>query len=160
MSNQSQLSGRDSQKNPTMAERQPFKAVLEHDYNTLFGLGLQALYELRSRPTRGSPMRSSRRLRADGSRRRNIPRLANEAVSIVCVYPSRVSSSSPASSHARTASRPTSCRRGADPLIARLVEDAYGRPEGARASASSVTTLRFDAGGDRASGLESSQLDR
>jgi hypothetical protein len=29
-----------------MAERQPFKAVLEHDYNTLFGLGLQALYEL------------------------------------------------------------------------------------------------------------------
>jgi phosphoserine phosphatase len=33
-------------KDPTMAERQPFKAVLEHDYNTLFGLGLQALYEL------------------------------------------------------------------------------------------------------------------
>jgi haloacid dehalogenase-like hydrolase len=31
---------------PTMAERQPFKAVLEQDYNTLFGLGLQALYEL------------------------------------------------------------------------------------------------------------------
>ena len=31
---------------PTLAERQPFKAVLEHDYNTLFGLGLQALYEL------------------------------------------------------------------------------------------------------------------
>lgn len=35
-----------SAKDPTMAERQPFKAVLEHDYNTLFGLGLQALYEL------------------------------------------------------------------------------------------------------------------
>jgi phosphoserine phosphatase len=33
-------------KDPTLAERQPFKAVLEHDYNTLFGLGLQALYEL------------------------------------------------------------------------------------------------------------------
>ena len=31
---------------PALAERQPFKAVLEHDYNTLFGLGLQALYEL------------------------------------------------------------------------------------------------------------------
>jgi hypothetical protein len=31
---------------PAMAERQPFKAVLGHDYNTLFGLGLQALYEL------------------------------------------------------------------------------------------------------------------
>jgi phosphoglycolate phosphatase-like HAD superfamily hydrolase len=30
-------------KDSTMAERQPFKAVLEHDYNTLFGLGLQAL---------------------------------------------------------------------------------------------------------------------
>jgi hypothetical protein len=27
-------------KDTTMAERQPFKAVLEHDYNTLFGLGL------------------------------------------------------------------------------------------------------------------------
>jgi hypothetical protein len=35
-----------SAKDPTMAQRQPFKAVLEHDYNTLFGLGLQALYEL------------------------------------------------------------------------------------------------------------------
>ena len=31
---------------PALAERQPFKAVLEHDYNTLFGLGKQALYEL------------------------------------------------------------------------------------------------------------------
>ena len=37
-----QLSGKD----PTMSERQPFKAVLEHDYNTLFGLGKQALFEL------------------------------------------------------------------------------------------------------------------
>jgi phosphoserine phosphatase len=33
-------------KHPALAERQPFKAVLAHDYNTLFGLGLQALYEL------------------------------------------------------------------------------------------------------------------
>jgi hypothetical protein len=31
---------------PAMSERQPFKAVLEHDYNTLFGLGRQALFEL------------------------------------------------------------------------------------------------------------------
>ena len=31
---------------PALAERQPFKAVIEQDYNTLFGLGLQALYEL------------------------------------------------------------------------------------------------------------------
>ena len=37
-----QLSGND----PTMSERQPFKAVLEHDYGTLFGLGKQALFEL------------------------------------------------------------------------------------------------------------------
>ena len=29
-----------------MSERQPFKAVLEHDYGTLFGLGKQALFEL------------------------------------------------------------------------------------------------------------------
>ena len=31
---------------PTLCERQPFKAVLERDYNTLFGLGKQALFEL------------------------------------------------------------------------------------------------------------------
>jgi phosphoserine phosphatase len=31
---------------PTMSERQPFKAILEHDYNTLFGLGRQALFEV------------------------------------------------------------------------------------------------------------------
>ena len=37
-----QLSGKD----PTLSERQPFKAVLEHDYNMLFGLGKQALFEL------------------------------------------------------------------------------------------------------------------
>ena len=42
------LSGKD----PTMSERQPFKAVLEHDYNTLFGLGKQALFELASPPMR------------------------------------------------------------------------------------------------------------
>jgi hypothetical protein len=35
-----------SAKDPTTSERQPFKAVLEHDYNTLFGLGKQALFEL------------------------------------------------------------------------------------------------------------------
>jgi hypothetical protein len=35
-----------SAKDPTLSERQPFKAVLEHDYNTLFGLGKQALFEL------------------------------------------------------------------------------------------------------------------
>jgi phosphoserine phosphatase len=35
-----------SRKDPTMSERQPFKAVLEHDYNMLFGLGKQALLEL------------------------------------------------------------------------------------------------------------------
>ena len=33
-------------RDPALAERQPFKAVLEHDYNTLFGLGKQARYEL------------------------------------------------------------------------------------------------------------------
>ena len=35
-----------SAKDPTISQRQPFKAVLEHDYNTLFGLGKQALFEL------------------------------------------------------------------------------------------------------------------
>ena len=35
-----------SAQDPAMVERQPFKAVLEHDYNTLFGLGKQALFEL------------------------------------------------------------------------------------------------------------------
>jgi phosphoglycolate phosphatase-like HAD superfamily hydrolase len=33
-------------KDPALSERQPFKAVLEHDYSTLFGLGKQALFEL------------------------------------------------------------------------------------------------------------------
>ena len=37
-----ELSARD----PAMSGRQPFKAVLEHDYNTLFELGRQALFEL------------------------------------------------------------------------------------------------------------------
>ena len=35
-----------SAQDPAMVERQPFKAVLEHDYDTLFGLGKQALFEL------------------------------------------------------------------------------------------------------------------
>lgn len=35
-----------SAKDPTMSGRQPFKAVLERDYTTLFGLGKQALFEL------------------------------------------------------------------------------------------------------------------
>jgi phosphoglycolate phosphatase-like HAD superfamily hydrolase len=35
-----------SAKDPTMRLRQPFKAVLERDYGTLFGLGKQALFEL------------------------------------------------------------------------------------------------------------------
>jgi hypothetical protein len=33
-------------KDPAMGERPTFKAVLERDYNTLFGLGMQALMEL------------------------------------------------------------------------------------------------------------------
>jgi hypothetical protein len=37
-----ELSARD----PALNKRQPFKAVLERDYNTLFGLGRQALFEL------------------------------------------------------------------------------------------------------------------
>jgi phosphoserine phosphatase len=35
-----------SAKDPALSERQPFKAMLDHDYNTLFGLGRQALFEL------------------------------------------------------------------------------------------------------------------
>ena len=35
-----------SAKDPALVERLPFKAVLEHDYDTLFGLGKQALFEL------------------------------------------------------------------------------------------------------------------
>jgi hypothetical protein len=33
-------------KDPALVERLPFKAVLEHDYNTLFRLGKQAVFEL------------------------------------------------------------------------------------------------------------------
>ena len=35
-----------SVEDPALVERLPFKAVLEHDYNTLFGLGKQAVFEL------------------------------------------------------------------------------------------------------------------
>src|ERR1700745_1632869 len=35
-----------SAKDPALVERLPFKAMLEHDYNTLFRLGKQALFEL------------------------------------------------------------------------------------------------------------------
>jgi hypothetical protein len=35
-----------SEKDTTLAQRQPFKAVLEYDYNSLFALGKQALFEL------------------------------------------------------------------------------------------------------------------
>jgi haloacid dehalogenase-like hydrolase len=35
-----------SAKDPALVERLPFKAVLEHDYNTLFRLGKQAVFEL------------------------------------------------------------------------------------------------------------------
>jgi hypothetical protein len=35
-----------SAKDPALVERLPYKAVLERDYNTLFGLGKQALFEL------------------------------------------------------------------------------------------------------------------
>jgi hypothetical protein len=62
-----------SAKDPAMVERLPFKAVLEHDYNTLFGLGKQALFELVFATHTGIRTKILTGLRADGSQQRNIP---------------------------------------------------------------------------------------
>ena len=47
-------------KDPAMGERPAFKAVLERDYNTLFGLGMQALLELAVRHPCGDDGRGVR----------------------------------------------------------------------------------------------------
>jgi hypothetical protein len=102
-----------SAKDPTMAERQPFKAVLEHDYNTLFGLGLQALYELAFATHAGITDEEFVEI-ARGwlatAKHPKVGRLFKE-----CVYQPQVE----LIAYLReTASRPTSCRRAAWTLCA------------------------------------------
>ena len=91
-----------------MAERQPFKAVLEHDYNTLFGLGLQALYELafatHARITDEEFVEIARGWLAT-AKHPKIGRLFKE-----CVYQPQLSCSH---IYGRTASRPISSRQAA-----------------------------------------------
>jgi hypothetical protein len=92
-------------KDPALAERQPFKAVLEHDYNTLFGLGLQALYELAFATHAGI---TDEELLAAGLRRRSIPRSAG------CLKNASIGRRSSCShTYGRTVSRLMSCRQAA-----------------------------------------------
>jgi haloacid dehalogenase-like hydrolase len=139
-----------SAKDPTMAERQPFMAVLEHDYNTLSGSACRRFMNWRSRPTLGSRMRSSTRLRANGSRQRNpkVGRLFKE-----CVYQPQVK----LLAYLRENGFKTYIvsAGGADFMRA-FVEDAYGVPR-EQVIGSSVK-LRFDADGDRVSLSKLSEL--
>ena len=97
-----------SAKDPTMSERQPFKAVLEHDYSTLFGLGKQALFELAFATHAGITDEDFEQMQADGSRPRGIPSSAG------CSKNAPIGRRSSCSRiYGRTASRPISCRQAA-----------------------------------------------
>jgi haloacid dehalogenase-like hydrolase len=140
-----------SAQDPTMAERQPFKAVLEHDYNTLFGLGLQALYELAFATRAGIADEEFVEI-ARGwlatAKHPKVGRLFKE-----CVYQPQIE----LLAYLRENGFKTYIvsAGGADFMRA-FVEDAYGVPR-EQVIGSSVK-LRFDAGGDRASLSKLSEL--
>ena len=138
-------------KDPALAERQPFKAVLEHDYNTLFGLGLQALYELAFATHAGITDEEFEEI-ARGwlatAMHPTVGKLFKE-----CVYRPQV--------ELLTYLRENGFKTyivsagGADFMRA-FVDDAYGIPR-EQVIGSSVK-LRFDAGGDRVSLSKLSEL--
>jgi haloacid dehalogenase-like hydrolase len=140
-----------SAQDPTMAERQPFKSVLEHDYNTLFGLGLQALYELAFATRAGIADEEFVEI-ARGwlatAKHPKVGRLFKE-----CVYQPQIE----LLAYLRENGFKTYIvsAGGADFMRA-FVEDAYGVPR-EQVIGSSVK-LRFDAGGDRASLSKLSEL--
>ena len=140
-----------SAKDPTLAERQPFKAVLEHDYNTLFGLGLQALYELAFATHAGmtdEEFVEIARVWLATAKHPKFGRLFKE-----CVYRPQVE----LLAYLRENGFKTYIvsAGGADFMRA-FVEEAYGVPR-EQVIGSSVK-LRFDAGGDRASLSKLSEL--
>jgi phosphoserine phosphatase len=138
-------------KDPALAERQPFKAVLEHDYNTLFGLGLQALYELAFATHAGITDEEFEEV-ARGwlatAKHPKVGKLFKE-----CVYGPQV--------ELLTYLRKNGFKTyivsagGADFMRA-FVDEAYGIPR-EQVIGSSVK-LRFDAGGDRVSLSKLSEL--
>jgi phosphoserine phosphatase len=140
-----------SAKDPTMAERQPFKAVLEHDYNTLFGLGLQALYELAFATHAGITDEEFDQI-ARGwlatAKHPKIGRLFKQ-----CVYRPQVE----LLEYLRQNGFKTYIvSAGGVDFMRAFVDEAYGVPR-EQVIGSSVK-LRFDAGGDRASLSKLSEL--
>jgi hypothetical protein len=136
-----------SAKDPTLAERQPFKAVLEHDYNTLFGLGLQALYELAFATHAGITDEEFVEI-ARGwlatAKHPKVGRLFKE-----CVYQPQVELLA-------YGFKTYIVSAGGVDFMRAFVEDAYGVPR-EQVIGSSVK-LRFDAGGDRVSLSKLSEL--
>ncbi|HEX9169101.1 MAG TPA: HAD family hydrolase [Roseiarcus sp.] len=140
-----------SAKDPTLAERQPFKAVLEHDYNTLFGLGLQALYELAFATHAGITDEEFDQI-ARGwlatAKHPKIDRLFKQ-----CVYRPQVE----LLEYLRQNGFKTYIvSAGGVDFMRAFVDEAYGVPR-EQVIGSSVK-LRFDAGGDRVSLSKLSEL--
>jgi hypothetical protein len=138
-------------KDPTLAERQPFKAVLEHDYNTLFGLGLQALYELAFATHAGITDEEFDEIAREwlaAAKHPKIGRLFKQ-----CTYRPQVE----LLAYLRENGFKTYIvsAGGADFMRA-FVDEAYGVPR-EQVIGSSVK-LRFDAGGDRVSLSKLSEL--
>jgi hypothetical protein len=133
-----------SAEDPTMAERQPFKAVLEHDYDTLFGLGLQALYELAFATHAGITDEEFDEVACGWlatAKHPKVGRLFKE-----CVYQPQVE----LIAYLRENGFKTYIvSAGGVDFMRAFVEDAYGVPK-EQVIGSSVK-LRFDAGGDRVS---------
>ena len=140
-----------SAEDPTMAERQPFKAVLEHDYDALFGLGLQALYELAFATHAGITDEEFDEV-ARGwlatAKHPKVGRLFKE-----CVYQPQVE----LIAYLRENGFKTYIvSAGGVDFMRAFVEDAYGVPR-EQVIGSSVK-LRFDATGDRVSLSKLSEL--
>lgn len=138
-------------KDPALAERQPFKAVLEHDYNTLFGLGLQALYELAFATHAGITDEEFVEI-ARGwlatAKHPKVGRLFKE-----CVYRPQVE----LLAHLReNGFKIYVVSAGGVDFMRAFVEDAYGVPR-EQVIGSSVK-LRLDVGGDRVSLSKLSEL--
>ena len=140
-----------SSKDPTMSERQPFKAVLENDYGTLFGLGKQALFELAFATHAGMTDEDFEQA-ASGwlatARHPKFGRLFKE-----CTYRPQVE----LLAYLRDNGFKTYIvSAGGVDFMRAFVEDAYGVPR-EQVIGSSVK-LRFDAGGDRVSLSKLSEL--
>jgi phosphoserine phosphatase len=136
---------------PTLAERQPFKAVLEHDYNTLFGLGKQALYELAFATHAGVTdeefIEVARGWLAT-AKHPKIGRLFKQ-----CIYRSQLEPFAYLRDNGFKTYIVSAC--GADFMRA-FVDEAYGVPR-EQVIGSSVK-LRFDSGGERVSLSKLSEL--